>query len=103
MKIRRSLLKDTVTVESYLGEGAYGPSYGDPVTVQCDMDPTRRLVRGANGEEVVSSGTFTLHPNDADLFVPQSRLTIGSRTTTLISLDEQMFRGRVVFWKAVYL
>ena len=103
MKVRRSLLKDSVTIESYLGEGAYGPSYGDPVTFHCDMDPTRRLVRNGNGEEVVSSGSFSLHPDDADLFTPQSRLTIGGKTTALISLDEQMWRGRVVFWKAVYL
>ena len=94
MKIRRSLLKGTVAVETYTGEGAYGPVYASAVTVPCNLDTTRRLVRNANGEESVSECTLYVHPDNAAAFAAQSRLTVGGRTSTVLAASSQEFRGQ---------
>lgn len=91
------MLKDTVTVETWAGEGAYGAVYADPVTVRWNYDGKRRLVRNANGEEVISEGTGTAHPDDAPLFAPESRLTIDARASRVLSTSPQTFRGGTVF------
>lgn len=56
------LLPQTVTYTPLLGEGAYGPIYGNPVTVPARVTFERRLVRTAAGSEVVSSATIYLQP-----------------------------------------
>jgi hypothetical protein len=93
------MLKDTVAVESYSGEGAYGPIYAASATVSCNIDGTRRLVRNANGDEVVSEATLHVHPNDAAAFVPESRVTISGRASTVLSVNSQTFRGQAVYAK----
>ena len=99
MKIRRSVLKDTVAVETYSGESAYGPMYGPSVSVRCNIDPTRRLVRAAGGSEAVSEATLYVHPDDAASFTPQSRVTISGRTSWVLTLSEQSLRGYQVLAK----
>ena len=93
MKIRRSLLKETATVETYTGEGAYGPVYADAVTVRCRVDRTRRLVRTAEGREAVSELTLEIHPNDADRFTPESRVSLDGRVSTVITCSRETYRG----------
>ena len=100
MKIRRSLLKDSVSVEPYTGSGAYGPVYGTAKTVRVNVDATRRLVRDATGREVVSEASLYVHPDDAASFVPESRLTIGGRVSTVLVANPQTFRGKLVCVKA---
>ena len=51
------LLRHTVVVKPFEGEGPFGPTFGDPVTVRCLVDERRRLVRGPTGSEVVSEAT----------------------------------------------
>ena len=99
MKIRRSLLKDTVHVESFDGEGAYGPLFASSVSVRCNVDNTVRLVRNSNGEEVVSQATLLVHPADASLFTPESRVAIDTRKSFVISSSPQVFRSSVAFAK----
>lgn len=108
MRVRRSLLKDQVTVSTYTGEGAYGPVVGDPVEVFCNIDETRRLVRDANGDEAVSEATLILHPRTRTVpsvehiqttidplvvFTPESPVTIRGRTTKVISCKPHTLRG----------
>ena len=110
MKIRRSLLKDLVAVETYSGDGAYGPNFDAPVTVKVNVDQTRRLVRNTAGDEVVSEATLAAHPAPRDeatgllldaqaLFVPESRVTISGRAAKVIGVKANTVRGRVVFLK----
>ena len=110
MKIRRSLLKDLVTVETYSGEGAYGPVFAASVTVKVNVDQTRRLVRNTAGDEVVSEATLAVHPAPRDeatralldattLFTPESRVTIGGRAARVIGVKPNTVRGRIVFLK----
>jgi len=110
VKIRRSLLKDRVSVETYTGEGSYGPVYADPVTVKVNVDQTRRLVRNPAGDEVVSESTLAVHPAPRDettgllldavaLFAPESGVTISGRLAKVIGVKPNTVRGRTVFVK----
>lgn len=83
-------MRQTVTVEPYLGTGAYGPQYGPAVVVKCFLDDSRKLVRAASGSEVISETRFFCDPHSLDItIVPESRVTIGSRTTTVLSVKDQ--------------
>ncbi|TMR97537.1 hypothetical protein [Nonomuraea basaltis] len=76
------LLRHQVVIEPYLGDGAYGPVYGPPVTYPCLADDERRMVRDAEGNEVVSELTLTLLPGAV---IPAgSRAKRNGRTTTVI-------------------
>jgi len=110
VKIRRSLLKDLVAVETYSGEGAYGPIFAAAVTVKVNVDQTRRLVRNAAGDEVVSESTLAVHPQPRDeatrllldartLFTPESQVTIDGRLAKVIGVKPNTVRGRTVFVK----
>lgn len=112
MRVRRSLLKDRVTVSTYSGEGAYGAVVAEPVEVFCNIDETRRLVRDATGDETVSEATLTLHPrtrtvptggpagqrtiDPAIVFTPESPVTIRGRDTKVITTKVHTMRGQTV-------
>jgi len=92
----RSLRRDSITVEKLLGEGGDGTLYAPPVTVLGKVSYTRQQVRDAVGEETVSEVTAYLHPDDAAPFVPDSRVTIGSYATTVITAGPQGRPGEAV-------
>ncbi len=103
MKIRRILLKDTVTISTYQGDGAYGAVFADPVNVRVNVDTTRKLVRDANGEQVVSDVTLAAHPQTRDdqggthdpvaLFAPGSKVTVNGRDSEVIGTRAATIRG----------
>ncbi len=95
MKIRRSLLKQTAAVETYSGESAYGPVYAASVTIACNIDPKRRLVRTIDGAEALSELTIHVHPDDAALLVPESRITVEGRQSSIITVSAKTLRGSV--------
>lgn len=77
------LLRHSVLIEPFEGEGPYGPEYGEQTAVACFVDEKRRLVRDAQGAEVVSETTFyalldTVCP-------PGSRVVVNGRTTYAIT------------------
>lgn len=101
------MLKDPVTVATYGGESAYGPAYEAARTVRVNVDATRRLVRNATGDEVVSETTLTAHPATRDaatgelldaltLFAPESKVTIAGREARVISTKADTVRGQTV-------
>lgn len=96
MKVRRSLLKDVVDVETYAGESAYGPLYKLGVSASCNVDSRRRLVRNPNGLEVVSETTLIVHPDDVALFTPESRVTIAERQSSVLLVKPHTFRGKLL-------
>ncbi|WP_336214386.1 hypothetical protein [Nonomuraea sp. LPB2021202275-12-8] len=77
------LLQHEATIEPYLGDGAYGPVWGPPVTVRCLVDDERRLVRDEQGLEVVSDTTLYLPPGT--VCPAGSKVTTGGRTITVIT------------------
>jgi hypothetical protein len=77
------LMRHTMIVEPYLGNGAHGPIYGPPVTVMCFVEDKRRLIRGLDGSEVVSEST-SYCPLGTDA-PAESRVQVNGRVTTVIS------------------
>ncbi|WP_439662856.1 hypothetical protein ACSHWB_16240 [Lentzea sp. HUAS TT2] len=74
MHIPAVLPPHTVTVRPYLGTGAYGDVWGDPVVVrEVFVEDRRRLVRNQSGEEVVSESTVRTRPG--------VRIPVGSKVT----------------------
>jgi len=94
MRIPPSLRRETVVVRRYLGSGAYGPVYDDPVTYAPPMrgvyvEPGFRRVTNAQGEEVVASAT-AFFDADADDIMPGSLVEWQGRTYKVI--DAQPIR-----------
>jgi hypothetical protein len=97
MTIPARLLTDSVSVQTFSGEGAYGPVYGTASSVSCRAEAKRQLVRGANGEEVVSELTLFVAPTDGEKFTPGSLVTFAGRTSTVLSASPMSRPGRGVF------
>ncbi|GAA3144941.1 hypothetical protein Ppa06_58230 [Planomonospora parontospora subsp. parontospora] len=76
------LMRHTATIRPFLGDGAYGPVFGEEVTERCLADDERRLVRDADGTEVVSDLTLYMRPGV--VCPPGSEVTVNGRTTTVI-------------------
>lgn len=94
--IPRSLLKDSITVEAYSGEGGEGSLYDDPVTALGKVSYMRQLVRDAVGKEVVSEVTVYLHPDDAAPFVPGAMVSVDGNLTYVITAGPQGRPGEAV-------
>lgn len=73
MKIPSFLLPHEAKVEPYLGDGAYGPQYGEPVSYKCRIEANRKLVRDTEGREVVSETFGMFEYKNADI-PPESRV-----------------------------
>ncbi|MCA1195130.1 hypothetical protein [Saccharopolyspora sp. 6V] len=67
-----------MTVEPYLGSGAYGDVFGDPVDHRAYVEDSRRLVRDDTGAEVVSETTVRTRPDVSA--PPGSRITVWPTT-----------------------
>lgn len=79
---------DQVTVEPYLGKSGTGTIlYDVPVTLTGSLSRKQTFVRDANGEQVVSSTSFSCDASHADELPPKSRVTIPGQAqpTTIIS------------------
>ncbi|GAB3598651.1 hypothetical protein GCM10027586_00810 [Kineococcus gypseus] len=82
----------TVHVQTYQGEGAWGATWDEaPTPVLGFLDERRSLVRGAGGDEVVSSATFHCSVQDGERFTPESKVTVHrgtplQRATHVLSL-----------------
>ncbi len=72
----------TVDVEAYQGSGPYGDAYAAAVTVTCFVDQKRKLIRAANGSQVISE-TTVFAPLDTDA-PPRSRVTLPDGQTTIV-------------------
>ena len=101
MSLQQLLSGDTVTVTPYGGEGAYGPSYGAPVAVDCRVVYERKLVRNTEGDETVSETTIYVLPTvdgvpAVDLFQPESPVTHLGRTGRVIGVAPHRGMGPAV-------
>lgn len=83
--IPRFLLQHKAVIEPYLGTSAKGPQYGTPVTVRGLMVDKRRLVRGADQDQVISESQFYCRPS---VVAPvHSRVTVNGKSATVITVD----------------
>jgi hypothetical protein len=75
----------TATVEMFLGANGYGEdTFAAPVSVVCFADDARKLVRGKDGEQVVSESTLYTYPINAPLFTADSRVTLNEAMSRVI-------------------
>lgn len=88
MQVPTSLLPDRITIEPYLGSGAYGPSYGDPVTLRARVEGRRRAVRTSGGVDVIGQATATVRPTPAAMAAAavESKVTHGDRTYEVLDV-----------------
>lgn len=76
----------TVTVETFLGAGAYGDLFSAPTPVTGFLSGSVKLVRSATGDEVTSSSSFYTSLANASLFTTDSRVTdAGGRVSRVIT------------------
>lgn len=77
-----------IVVARYAGEGSNGPIHLEPVTVKGKVSTKRRMVRTADGEEVVSEARISF-PALTDLIPVSSLVTFppqfGGRTATVLA------------------
>lgn len=95
---------ERVTVETFLGSGAYGDRYADPVEVFGHISGGRRVTRSTQGEEVTSDQRVML-PNPvsrvgggevldpSQLLRPESRVTSGAMSSTVVQVAEHRQPG----------
>ena len=81
------LLRHTVLIEPYEGEGPFGPEYGEQELVRCFIDDRRRLVIGPTGDEAVSETTVYM-PLDTVCPV-HSRVTVNGRSTIVLAASRR--------------
>ena len=75
--IPSAVLTTDARLERYEGQSSLKPVYGQPVDIKGRFDGKRRLVKTADGKEIICSGTMLVRP---DLDVPMhSRITIEGR------------------------
>lgn len=91
--IPSAVLRQRATLRRYLGDGAYGPTWADPVTgVPCRIVGKRRAVRTREGVDVVADATADLRPvhNGQPLgeIVAESTLEVGERTYTVLGVAD---------------
>ena len=78
--IPKRLLPQRLTYRPLEGSGPYGDVFGDPVTnVPCRIQYQNRIVRDAQGNEVVAACTIYLRPQDAPTLGSMVELPDGER------------------------
>lgn len=83
----------TVTATPDAAYGSHGPVAGDPVTVPCFLDDTRRLVRSTTGEQVVSETTVFCALEHVDTLTPGTPVDLGYRTAEVIGQSRHTAPG----------
>jgi hypothetical protein len=91
------MMGDVVAVETYGGASGQGSKYGTSANVTCNVNAKRKLVRNAAGAEVISETTLQVKPADEAKFTPQSRVTIVTKTSLVITVSPKTYKGVVVY------
>lgn len=89
------LLIHEATIEPLTGEGPFGRTFGPATPVACRRQDGRRLVRDANGDEVVSSTTLRMAPTEVCPAGSQVTLDDGTVTTAIAAARRLGGRGPV--------
>lgn len=73
-----------VVIQTKLKATPNGTSYADPVTRGYFVEDGRKLVRGTDGEQVISESTIFTPPADFALFTTGTKVTVNGRDSTVI-------------------
>lgn len=88
MKAPGFLWVHTVTVRPYLGHSSTGPVYGPAFSLACMAEGKRRMVRGTDGNETLSSLTLYAEQGKAASVPAGSEVDWRGDTTTVIASIE---------------
>lgn len=88
MRIPARFLVHTVTVRPYTGRSSSGPVFGIPFTLQCMAQGARRLVRGGDGSQLLSTLTLYAAPGLASTVPTGSEVDWQGDTTTVIAATD---------------
>jgi len=75
----------TIMVETFEGVGASGDAYAVPQYVAGFLEGKNVLVRDAAGNMVTAGSTFYTDSAYADLFTPDTRVTVDGRVSYVIT------------------
>lgn len=79
-----------LTLRPYLGSGQDGDVFGAPVELPgLPREDSRRLVRSAQGDEVLSTLTVYAPAPTGALFVLGSRVTVDNRTGAVLQVKHE--------------
>lgn len=85
MRVPGFTLRDRITIERYLGAGAYGDTYGpEEKRVKAHVEPTNRLVIDPQGQTTRAEAVVILRP-EAGPVPLESRLTWGDKTYRVLT------------------
>jgi hypothetical protein len=87
------LFTQTVSVQTYEGEGSLGPVWAPAVDVACFVNDARKLVRNSAGDEVVSETTLYTPLSAYSSFTIQSRVTVNGRAANVITVYKRDSAG----------
>jgi len=82
----------TATIEPFLGTSGYGVDQFGPAATLAPpngvfVDDSRKLVRSATGEEVVSESTLYTATGNAALFTTAARVTVNGQVSRVIKVN----------------
>jgi len=84
----------TGTVKTFQGESGYGvDQYSAPATKAGFLDGAQKLVRDANGEQVVASATWYTDPADIALYALDSLVSVLNLTDAHVIAVASMTSG----------
>ena len=84
MRLPDAILRHTVTVETYLGDGAGGPVYAEPVEVACWVEPKRQEVT-TGGVVQTTSAVLLAQLDQRTVLVTGSRVRAPDGTSTWVA------------------
>lgn len=76
MRLPKRLLPSKVVIRKYLGSGAYGDVYDDPVELPARIQYENKMIRDRQGAEVVSGSKLMLGPEAVDVAVLGSKVEL---------------------------
>lgn len=95
-EIPLSFLVHRAQLKPFLGSGAYGDRYGDPVPgVPCWISHKRRLVRTEGGEEVVSEATVLFRLDRTVDTLPNTMITLHTELPGVPAREAQIITQAV--------
>ncbi|SOD72723.1 hypothetical protein SAMN05892883_2073 [Jatrophihabitans sp. GAS493] len=84
MSVLDDFLRQALQVQTKTGDGARGPNYADPMAISFVVEDGRRMVRSANGDNVISETTLYTEPANAAACVAGSLVAVNGRVATVI-------------------
>jgi len=85
MKLPKSAQPHTATIKPYLGEGAYGPVWGDTYDIDCYFVHKKKITFDEEGNEITSPSQ--LHTSADIKPKKQSEVQVKGETTEVIAVN----------------